>query len=813
MYRIILVCVALATGLSTFSQPEYYGCHHFRNLMPKHPKLTAQEKAAIEAGILRSDTINIIEYAIHLDVTNEAQQAIAGWTTISYNPLMENVSSITLDLYQLTIDSISDDSGLLDYSYDDECLRVYFSETPLTSDTSTVSVYYHGTPHQDPVWGGFYFELGYVYNLGIGLSTIPPNFGKVWYPCFDTFVERAAYQYFITSANNHKAFCQGDFISEEALGGDTVMRHYIFDEQIPTYLSAIAVSNYTDYDYIHEGANGEIPVRLTARETQMTQMQTAFQQLGFAIDALEYWYGPYIWDRVGYILTTDGALEIPTNIAYPQSMLGASLTQNGRLFTHELGHHWWGDVVTLKEHNHMWIKEGPAEYSAHLFVEWKDGQEAFVETVKDNQLFVLEQAHYDDNGFQQLAPIPDEHIYGRHTYYKGAAVLHNLRGYLGDDLFRSTMTAVQTNHPYNSYLSSEFRDVLMEESGYDLTSFFDDWIFQPGFSVFVIDSMNTIQAGNTFESTLFIQQKLREAEHYHTNVPIDVSLYDENWERTDVQVMVSDEFSTVSVETDFNPVMVCLNGANKLNQARMDHTIILQPDQGFNQQLPFVDMRVEKEELADSAYVRIEHIWAAPDNDNVGEGIWQMAERHYWRVDGNYSADDILLGRITYTGTDSYSLDYDLCSTTEEDLVLVFRPNASEAWEVYPDYVFQPGNLTTATGTIKDIRLRKGEYALANGDQSVDVSDVPNASSTFALYPNPTKSLVNIGGFMAYETTLKCLIYDASGRLCKEFGSESLVGEFVLEVDVAELKNGHYVVSIVDKHGIAIDQTGFQIIK
>ena len=46
----------------------------------------------------------------------------------------------------------------------------------------------------------------YIYTLGIGLTTIPPNFGKVWYPCFDNFVERATYTYHVTSAAG-KAYC------------------------------------------------------------------------------------------------------------------------------------------------------------------------------------------------------------------------------------------------------------------------------------------------------------------------------------------------------------------------------------------------------------------------------------------------------------------------------------------------------------------------------------------------------------------------------------------------------------------------------
>ena len=72
---------------------------------------------------------------------------------------------------------------------------------------------------------------------------------------------------------------------------------------------------------------------------------------------MEYWWGPYVGERVRYGGTAYGVLEIPTNIAYPQFMVGEGFVANGDLFSHELGHHWWGDIVAPRIHNHMWLKE------------------------------------------------------------------------------------------------------------------------------------------------------------------------------------------------------------------------------------------------------------------------------------------------------------------------------------------------------------------------------------------------------------------------------------------------------------------------
>jgi aminopeptidase N len=537
-------------------------------------------------------------------------------------------------------------------------------------------------------------------------------------------------------------------------------------------------------------------------------MQNIFVELNYAIDACEYWFGPYAWDRVGYIMTTDGALEIAENIAYPSSMVNASLAANGRLFTHELGHHWWGDVVTLAEHNHMWIKEGPAEYSAHLFVEFKDGEDAFIETVKDNLEYVLNEAHIDDNGYQQLSPIPDSQIYGRHTYYKGAAVLHNLRGYLGDELFRQAMTGVQENYAYTSFYPDEFKEALEDQSGADLDPYFDAWIYQPGYSVFVADGYTINESAGTID--IDIQQKLHEANSYHEEVPLHIGIVDQSWNTEDHLVTVGGQQDQVTIDTDAESVeMVILNHGNKLNQARLDYTVRLNEIEPFNQQLPWVNFRLEKEEMTDSALVRIEHVWAAPD-EMLGEEVWEISDRHYWKVDGIFPEEYWLAGRIMYDGITSEDLDYNIVGVDEEDVVLVYRPSPSENFEVYSDYTLLAGSLTSSTGTIKIDRLLPGEYAIANGDPSVNIESQA-ADVAFALYPNPAQYELTIQGYVQEAQQVQIQFLDQAGRLIKSLSRVLNTGEFLLTEDIQDLKNGQYVMSIVGEEGELLDSTGFQV--
>ncbi len=152
-------------------------------------------------SIARSDSFNISTYELDLDVTAYTYQQLVAHATIGLEVLDATAQDLWFDLVELAVDSIRINGVNADHAQTESQLHVELPEEGWQTGTDyEIEVWYQGSPYQDPYWGGFYFVSDYIYNLGIGLTTIPPNFGKVWYPCFDNFVERAAYTYHVTSA-------------------------------------------------------------------------------------------------------------------------------------------------------------------------------------------------------------------------------------------------------------------------------------------------------------------------------------------------------------------------------------------------------------------------------------------------------------------------------------------------------------------------------------------------------------------------------------------------------------------------------------
>lgn len=786
------------------AQPDddllHVGCRHTKQQANLQP-LTAEEKLLFDLSNGRSDTIDILNYNITLDVTNFAQEKIIGACEVLFSPKVDEVDDITLDLLSFTIDSIVGPAGNnLSYDYNGFQVNIPFDEILNADDTTSIIVYYNGHPVVDPTnFGGFDFRDNIAYNLGIGLGSNPYNYGRGWFPCFDNFVERATYDLNVITEGDRRAFCIGTFLEEVDMGNDQYMKRFQMTQQLPTYLVGVAVGDYVIAHSTHEGAYGEIPVELIGFANDTASLKSSFVELGNAIDALEFWFGPYQWERVGYVMTSVGAMEHSTSIAYPRNVAlsGANPSQN-RLMAHELAHHWWGNVTTLSSPADMWIKEGNAEYGAHLFTEYAFGAEYFKEVVKTNHQTVLNDAHIDDDGYHPLSGIPFEHTYGTHSYQKGASMMHNLRGYLGDTLFSSGMTSLLNAYPYDAIDAAAFRDHLTEATGVDMTSFFDDWIYAPGFVDYEINYVDVTPNGNTFDIEMEIQQKLLAAPHFHTNAPVEITFFDENQNTQTEKVMVSGEYSTVQLNLPFAPVTQILNDNNLLNIGRTQNRQIIE-ETGFADSdfTNFFQFKIQ--EIGDPVMISVVH-HLTPADPSESVYVDAVSSSHYWTVSGFSNDDFIAKVTLQYQGQGPSSPDYDLLEDTEEDLILLWREHPQDEWQEYPHYEkLMLANTNDGNGFIRIEPMLLGEYTYANGEFPVGTNELEN-DLNLSVFPNPATDAIYVDTKFPENRDIDFVLYDVNGKeiLNRSLSNVGYVSEYF---DVKEIPAGTYFLKMRSQTG------------
>ncbi len=789
---VVLSLIVASTTL--LAQPV--GCHYHQNdLQIQEPDPVSRSK--MRAAVERSDSIDILHYEIWLDVT-QFGGTLKGKTTVTLTPKLPDQDMLTFDLTTLTLDSILLNGQPLAFTYPDPFVQVQMPAVLDLTDTISLTFYYQGTPHQDPSWGGFYFEGGYAYNLGIGITSNPPNFGRVWYPCFDNFVERAAYDIHVLSSSGRRGYAIGDFISETVAGQDSFWRHYRMEQLLPTYLTNVAVSNYVAHRDTHVGFFGKIPIELLAKPADISEMISGFSKLGDALDVIESWYGPYPWSRVGYVMTTVGAMEHPTNVAFPENALNNG-AGDVRLMTHELGHHWWGNITTLREPTDMWIKEGNAEYCAHLIDEWTMDRAAFINTVKSNHLNVLVQAHQADGDFLPLSGLPFKNIYGRHSYWKGASVMHNLRGYLGDSLFRATQQSILTTYPYNAIDAETYRDHVTLVSGIDANPFFDAWIFNPGFASFKIYSRESLPVGDDFNVTLVLEQGLRAAPEYHEAVPLEVTCYGPNWEIHKQTVLAGGPVSSHSLIVPFDPVHISLNEDGQLNQARMDYQLVLKSPGNYI--LPFAKFRVVVQSISDSALVRVDHHWTAPE-PILDQPELKISSTNFWVVSGIFPDGFEAQGRLSYNATASNAfLDADIASPKEDSLVLLYRPSPTEGWQEHPDYKLIALGLTDGKGEVLIDGLLPGEYAMARGQFISTSVHEPDLNEQVKVFPNPTTGPVWVDWPQAQGAPTQYRWVNALGTVVQQGQLTGVPFGHIFDIPTAGLQPGYHFLQIFSDQG------------
>lgn len=771
--------------VSSLMAQAQYRCQEIRNMgrMSAPPSINNNGK---------SDTIDILHYDIVLDMLNITSKQISGHCDIRYTPKINGVNSMQLDLLELQIDSIVQNGQALTYQYNDTIIAVNLGTTLNTTDTAVIEVYYHGSPQGDGSgWGGFHAQSGYYYNLGVGFAADPHTYGRAWFPCFDNFVEKSTYEFHITTERPLLPFCNGELISETVIQGDTSLFHWEMTDPIPTYLASIAISNYQVLQDTVNGLQKVHPIMLMAKAGDTSNLKASFIHLKQTLHAFEHYFGPYYWQKIGYAMTTVGAMEHATSIHFPIGLVDGSLGGED-IMAHELAHHWWGNLVTCETDADMWINEGMAEYCSHLYTEWVYGKERYLEEVMNNAYQVLELAHVRDNGYKAIYGLDHEYVYGFHVYQKGAMVAHNLRAYMSDNHFFNNLEDVMVLNKYGTLNSIQLRDQAAAISGVPLHDFFDNWVFNPGFPQVAVDSLHIDSVGNDYIAHVKVGQRIREAPVLFTEMPVYVSLFSETGDTIIKRFFVSGNWDTATFDQlPFKPVFAIANhSGDMLTGDTYDDIILDQPKLYAPRRSK---MRINVNTLADTARLIVMHHWAGPGGKVAPGHNYATSSSRYYTVQGLDLGQSDLSARINYNGQ---TFDADLAGVTEDSLVILYRANPWDPWELYPhQQKTDLGSSTNGLGYFDLDQLKVGDYVMANASGKISTPETPLEKGKIDVYPNPTDGRVKVR-FSNWGGNAEVKITNMKGQLVYSNTFRVNGSQDLLDLDLSPYGSGNLILNI-----------------
>ncbi|MCK4701407.1 MAG: hypothetical protein KAT38_13775, partial [Bacteroidales bacterium] len=504
--------------------------------------------------------------------------------------------------------------------------------------------------------------------------------------CVDNFVDRATYDYFIRVPENYTAVCPGELKESYLHNDSSITWHWFLEDNIPTYLSSVAISEYEVVRDTLRGIEKMIPSSVYVRPDLKNKADSSFSEIEKYFAVLENYFGPYRWQRVGFVGVpfSGGAMEHATNIAISESTITGNLRFE-TLYLHEMAHSWFGNMVTCRTSGDMWLNEGWASYCEAIFIKQKYGKAKFIDYVRNNHYKVLMYTHLRDKGMRAVYGIPKEFTYGSTVYDKGSDVVHTLRNYLGDDLFFPAVKKYLDKYAFNDASTEDLKNTLSDQTKTNLNDFFKGWVYSPGFPHFSIDTFWVSKNENCYDVNVVIEQKLKGTDELYNLNRIEITFMNDNWEKETVLFGFSGWKGENHFKLPFKPTIVLLDIEEKVSDAITGYTRVLKETGEYEFNASFFRQSVKR--ITDSALVRVEYHWVTPDTIKCIGFNGKFLTNGYWSVNGIFPEDYDATGYFKYFSKQSRQSAYVDSSLLVDDpdrLVILFREHPGQPWRQIP---------------------------------------------------------------------------------------------------------------------------------
>ena len=448
----------------------FYGEDIEPKYLCSHEKSASRWQAQNSTLNQNQEKIDIKFYELNLDIDFNSSR-IRGSVTV--NGVIGNIypDFIELDLYDnMNVDSILQNNIPILYLHENDMLKISISDITLNDENLfSLTIFYQGTPDHCGA-GGFKFDehqnIGHVWTLSEAYCA------RSWWPCKDDPSDKADSVNIIISVPLEPAY----IVASNGLLSSTTINNnkktYFWKERYPitTYLVSLAIYPYTKWvdQYVSPISSDTM---LIEHYVFPDRYEASYPNYSLTKDMLSFFselFGeyPFISEKYGHAdFTWGGGMEHQT-----LSSMG-SFSQN--LMVHELGHSWWGNLITCKTFNDIWLNEGFARYCQALWAEHMYGREAYFD-------FMNNHAYYGAGTIYVENPSSNSQIFSAGlSYNKASWVLHMLRHKVGETMFFDILKSYASNDSlsYNAASTSDFQKVCEDISGLDFEQFFQQWIY------------------------------------------------------------------------------------------------------------------------------------------------------------------------------------------------------------------------------------------------------------------------------------------------------------------------------------------------
>jgi len=424
----------------------------------------------------RQPGIDVLHYVFRLTLA-DASNEIAGESTATFKFASAGIKEVVLDLATksaekgMTVSAVTCGGAAATFTHDANRLRIVLpTPVPAGAEVSCTSAY-RGVPA-----GGLRL-INNIHGERTAFSENWPNNARHWLPMIDHPYDKATGEFIVTAPSQYQVVANGLLLEETDLPGGQRRTHWKQSVPIASWLYALGMARFTVRHYAT--AKG-IPQQTWVFPQDADNGRKLFEQTGRR--AFEYFseqIGPYAYEKLAHVQAAGigGGTEHATAIFYGEKGVAAG---NGPV-VHEVAHQWWGNAVTEKDWDDVWLSEGFATYFTLLYTEQFDGRDAFVRGLRSSRERILQLEKKQPNTPIIHRNLDDmRRVLNQFVYQKGGWTLHMLRHTIGTDKFWTGIREYYARYQNLNASTDDLRAIMERVSGTELQWFFDQWLTRSG---------------------------------------------------------------------------------------------------------------------------------------------------------------------------------------------------------------------------------------------------------------------------------------------------------------------------------------------
>ncbi len=466
---------------------------------------------------------------------------VMGKATILARPYFYSSDQVILDANGFHINNVSlvnnDDRQPLRYTYDGKKLLIKLDKVYTKDQSYNLFIDYVAMPNklkigEDIASAG---DRGIYFINKDGADKDKPRqiwtqgeteCNSNWFPTINDPQEKMTQDLNITVPDKYVSLSNGSLEFSSLNGDGTRTDSWRQEQPHSTYLTMIAVGDFTitkdhwrdkEVNYYTEPAYAPTAKLVFGKTPEMME----FFSKKTGID--------YPWDKYSQIVVRDfvsGAMENTTATVFFERLNmseGEYLDENYEdIISHELFHHWFGDLVTAESWSNLPLNESFATYGEYLWDEYKYGRD-----IADLKAYEDLSAYIAGNRKKSVDVIRfdyanREHMFDEISYQKGGRIFHMLRKTVGDDAFFKALNLYLVRHSYKTAEIHDLRLAFEEVSGLDLNWFFNQWFLASGHPVL---NIQTSYNPDKQEAAVTIRQNQDLSKSPLYRIPMAIDIY------------------------------------------------------------------------------------------------------------------------------------------------------------------------------------------------------------------------------------------------------------------------------------------------